>query len=37
MRSVQSGKIKRHKKKINYTITKHTIYIFKVVADKDMR
>ena len=37
MWSVQSEKIKRHKKRVNYTINKHTIDRFKVVADKDMR
>ena len=29
--------IKQHKKRVNYTINKHTIDRFKVVADKDMR
>ena len=29
--------IKQHKKRVNYTINKHTIYRFKVAADKDMR
>ena len=33
----QSDKIKQHKKRVNYTINKHTIDRFKVVADKDMR
>ncbi len=37
MWSVQSDKIKQHKKRVNYTINKHTIDRFKVVADKDMR
>ena len=37
MWSVQSDKIKQHKKRVNYTISKHTIDRFKVVADKDMR
>jgi len=37
MWSVQSEKIKQHKKRINYTINKYTIDIFKLVADKDMR
>ena len=37
MLTVQSDKIKQHKKRVNYTINKHTIYRFKVVADKDMR
>jgi len=32
-----SYKIKRHKKKVNYTINKQTIDRFKVVADKDIR
>ena len=35
--SLQSDKIKQHKKRVNYTINKHTIDRFKVVADKDMR
>ena len=30
-------KIKQHKKIVNYTINKHMIGRFKVVADKDMR
>ena len=29
--------IKQHKKRVNYTINKHTINKFKVVAYKDMR
>jgi len=29
--------IKQHKKRVNYTINKHTIDRFKIVADKDMR
>ena len=37
MWSVQSEKIKQHKKRVNYTINKHTIDRFKLVADKDMR
>jgi len=37
MWTAQSDKIKQHKKRINYTINKHTIDRFKVVADKDMR
>lgn len=37
MWSVQSDKIKQHKKRVNYTINKHAIDRFKVVADKDMR
>ena len=37
MWSVQSEKIKQHKKRVNYTINKHTIDKFKIVADKDMR
>ena len=37
MWSVQSDKIKQHKKRVNYTINKYTIDRFKVVADKDMR
>ena len=37
MCSVQSDKIKQHKKRVNYTINKHTIDRFKIVADKDMR
>ena len=36
MWSVQSEKIKQHKKRVNYTINKHTIDRFKVVADKDI-
>ena len=36
-RKIQSDKIKQHKKRVNYTINKHTIDRFKVVADKDMR
>ena len=37
MWTAQSDKIKQHKKRVNYTINKHTIDRFKVVADKDMR
>ena len=37
MWSVQSDKIKQHKKRVNYTINKYTIDRFKIVADKDMR
>ena len=37
MWSVQSDKIKQHKKRMNCSINKHTIDRFKVVADKDMR
>ena len=37
MWSVQSDKIKQHKKRVNYTINKQTIDRFKVVADKGMR
>ena len=37
MWSVQSDKIKQHKKRVNYTNNKHTINRFKIVADKDMR
>ena len=37
MWSVQSDKIKQHKKRVNYTINKHMIDRFKVVADKDIR
>ena len=33
----KKDKIKHHKKKVNYTINKHTIYRFKIVADKGMR
>ena len=36
MWSVQSEKMKQHKKRGNYTINKHTIDRFKVVAEKDM-
>ena len=32
-----SKQIKQHKKRVNYTINKHTINRFKVVADKDIR
>ena len=35
--TAQSDKIKQHKKRVNYTINKHTIDRFKIVADKDMR
>ena len=37
MCSVQSDKIKQHKKRVNYAINKQTIDRFKVVADKDIR
>jgi hypothetical protein len=37
MWSVQSDKIKKYKKRVNYRINKHTIDRFKIVADKDMR
>ena len=37
MWSVQSDKIKQHKKRVNYTINKHTIDRFKIIADKNMR
>ena len=37
MWSVQFDKIKKQKKRLNYTINKHTIDRFKVVANKDMR
>ena len=37
MWSVQSEKIKQHKKRVNYIINQHTIDRFKVVADKYMR
>jgi len=37
MWSVQSDKIKQHKKRVNSTINKHMIDRFKVVTDKDMR
>ena len=37
MWSVQSDKIKQHKKRVNYTINIHTIDKFKIVADKDMK
>ena len=37
MWSVQSDKIKQHKKRVNYIINKHTIDRFKIVTDKDMR
>ena len=34
---IHTIKVKQHKKRVNYTINKHTIDRFKVVADKDMR
>ena len=37
MWTAQSDKIKQNKKRVNYTINKHTIDSFKLVADKDMR
>ena len=37
MWSVQSDKIKQHKKRVNYTINKHTIDRFKIVADISIR
>ena len=37
MWSVQSDKIKQHKKRVNYTINKHAIDRFKIVAAEDMR
>ena len=37
MWSVQSDKIKQYKKRVNYTINKHTIDKFKLIADKGMR
>ncbi|MDC0417984.1 hypothetical protein OAL74_05985 [Candidatus Pelagibacter sp.] len=38
MWSVQSDKImKQNKKRVNYTINKHTIDRFKIVADNDMK
>ena len=37
MWSVQSDKVKQHKKRVNYTINKNTIDRFKIVADKDMK
>ena len=37
MWSVQSDKIKQHKKRVNYIINRHVIDRFKIVADKDMR
>ena len=37
MWSAQSDKVKQHKKRVNYTINKHKIDRFKVVAHKDMR
>ena len=33
----QLEKMKQHQKRVNYTINKHTIDRFKIVADKDMR
>ena len=32
----KEGKIKQHKKRVNYTINKHMIDRFKIIADKDM-
>ena len=37
MWSVQSDKIKQHKKRVNYTINKHTVDRFKIVTDKDIK
>ena len=37
MWTVQPDKIKKHKKRLNYIIDKHSIDIFKVLADKDMK
>jgi len=37
MWSVQSDKIKQNKKRVNYTINKHTIDRFKLIADNDRR
>ena len=37
MWSVQSDKLKQHKKRVNCTVNKHTIDLFKIVADKNMR
>ena len=34
MWSVQSDKIKQHKKRVNYTINKHTIDRFKLLCQK---
>ena len=34
MWSVQSDKIKQHKKRVNYTINKHTIDRFKQLCNK---
>ena len=34
MWSVQSDKIKQHKKRVNYTINKHTIVRFKQLCQK---
>ena len=33
----KEGKIKQHKKRVNYTVNIHTIDRFKIVADKDMK
>jgi len=33
----KKDEIKQHKKRVNYTINKHTVDRFKIVADKDMR
>jgi hypothetical protein len=37
MWSIQSNKIKQHKKRINYTINKPTVNIFKIVTGKDIK
>ena len=37
MWSVQSDKLKQHKKRINYTINKPTVNRFKIVTDKDVK
>ena len=37
MWSVKSDKIKQYKKRVNYTVNKHAIERFKIVADKDIR
>ena len=35
--NLKKDEIKQHRKRVNYTINKHTIDRFKIVANKDMR
>ena len=37
MWSIQSNKIKQHKKRINYTINKPIVNRFKIVTGKDIK